>query len=297
MESVILKHLRKILNNNITTYCGEPAVFNSLAPLDTDEGWDEDTQYPRAIFELKMQDDPARKVSGQLYVDVMCENTSSSLEPEELSILINKQFSDCFFSTKTLTISARWNRSDIFKSDDDKVSGITLTFDILAYPVQTTTSPDPIDCVNSWLKTLYPEAKVIGKDSLPDVWIPTNDSPAIYCRILSMQDSPRMNSNHWVEWVQVNISINVIVPFIEVGNKMLRMIIEVLKAATRLILSDDSPMLIDDIKVNHEANPMREGQVKILATYGILREFKSDKLNHIYYKSNEYEEREVPHGE
>ena len=296
MEEIIYTYLCEILSDYTTKYADNPAVFNQLAPSDTDENWNEDTQYPRAIFELNMQADPARKVAGQLYVDLMCENSSNSVQPEELEAIVNIQVGDCFFSTDNLTISTRWNRSDPFKQgDDDKVIGITLTFDILAYPVQTTTEPDPIDCVNSWLKTLYPNAKVIGKDLLPKVWIPTNDSPALYCRTVGLTDSPKMNSTYYVEWLQVNMALSVIVANIEVKNKMLRNITEILKAATRLILSDNSPLMIDDINVNHEANPLSTGQIGLKATYGVLRQQSSTKLNHIYIIDG-YEEREVQHG-
>ena len=296
MEEVIYTHLCDVLSDYITKYADRPAVFNQLAPSDTDELWNENTQYPRAIFELNMQADPARKVAGQLYIDVLTENKGKSIQPEELEAIVNLQVSDCFFSTDDLTIAARWNRSDPFKQgEDDKVIGITLTFDILAFPNQLTSDPDPIECVNSWLKSLYPNAKVIGKDSLPKVWIPTSDSPALYCRVSGLADSPKMNSTHWVEWIQASMALSIIVPNIEVQNKMLRLITEVLKAATRLIMSDDSPLLIDDIKVNHEANPLNTGQVQIQGTYGVLRQVEATKLNHIYYKRG-YEERKVQDG-
>ena len=296
MEKVINEYLCEILSNYTTKYLDMPAVFNGSAPQDTDDGWEEDTQYPRAIFELNMQADPARKVAGQLYIDVMCENAANSVQPEELEAVVNLSVGDCFFSTDDMTISARWNRSDAFKQgEDDKVSGITLTFDILAFPLQTTTEPDPIDCVNSWLKTLYPNSKVIGKDVLPKVWVPTSESPALYVRNVGLSDSPKMNSTYYVEWLQVSMALSVIAPNIEVSTKMLRMITEVLKAATRLILSDNSPLMIDDIKVNHEANPLNTGQIQVKATYGVLRKQEATKLNHIYYKRG-YEEREVSDG-
>lgn len=292
MEEIIYNYLCDILINHTTKFNDKPAVFYQLAPSDTDEGWEEDTQYPRAIFELNMESDPGRKIAGQLFIDVMCVN-DGDIQPEELEALVNLQVGDCFFSTDDLTISTRWNRSDPFKqNNDDKVLGITLTFDILAYPVQTTTEPDPIDCVNSWLKTLYPNAKVIGKDSLPKVWIPSSDSPALYCRQTGLGNSPKLKSTYYVEWLQANMSLSLIVSNTEVRNKMLRNITEILKAATRLILSDNSPLMIDDIKVNYEANPLNTGQIQINGTYGVLKQIETNKLSHIYIKRG-YEEREV----
>ena len=73
MDEVIYKYLTK--NTEITDllakYADTPAIFNREAPAAIDENWnDGQTQYPRIIFGLDMQDDPEREISGTLTLDV-----------------------------------------------------------------------------------------------------------------------------------------------------------------------------------------------------------------------------------
>lgn len=282
MEEIIYKHLCSQFNNGILAqYADTPAVFNTQAPDDMDESWN-DAQYPRVIFDLNMQSDSERKISGQLMVDVMCENETSSVQPETLESIAKAAVDGCFFSNAELTISAQWNRSDAFTQNDDKVTGITLTFDVLAYPIQETEEPDPVLAVNLWLKTLYQNAYVIGKDTLPEVWIPTVETPAIYCRLSNLSESSRMKSTAAVTWIGATMNINIMSPSEKVRSIMIKHSIQILENATRLILNDGSPMLIDNITGNMAADPLREGQIQIKATYGVLNTYTGTPLQRAY---------------
>lgn len=281
MEEIIYKYLCTQFEETISKYADAPAVFNTNAPDDMDENWN-DAQYPRLIFDLNMQANPERKISGQLFIDVMCENEASSIQPEELESIAKNAIDGCFFSNQELTISAQWNRSDVFSANDDKVSGITLTFDVMAYPVQETEEPDPILAVNLWLKTLYQDAYVIGKDTLPEVWKPTDESPAIYCRLSNLGESSRMKSTAAVTWIGATMNINIMAPSEKVRSIMIKNSIQILENATRLILNDGSPMLIDKINGNMAADPLREGQIQIKATYGVLNTYTGTPLQRAY---------------
>lgn len=281
MEEIIYKYICTQFEETISKYADAPSVFNTQAPDDMDENWN-DAQYPRVIFDLNMQANPERKISGQLFIDVMCENETSSIQPEELESIAKNAVDGCFFSNQELTISAQWNRSDVFSANDDKVSGITLTFDVMAYPVQETEEPDPILAVNLWLKTLYQDAYVIGKDTLPEVWKPTDESPAIYCRLSNLGESSRMKSTAAVTWIGSTMNINIMAPSEKVRSIMIKNSIQILENATRLILNDGSPMLIDKINGNMAANPLREGQIQIKATYGVLNTYTGTPLQRAY---------------
>lgn len=282
MEEIIYKHLCSQFNNGtLAQYADIPAVFNMKAPDDMDENWN-DAQYPRVIFELNMQADSERKISGQLLIDVMCENETSSIQPEELESIAKTAVDGCFFSNEELTISAQWNRSDMFSQNDDKVTGITLAFDILAYPVQETEEPDPVLAVNLWLKTLYQNAYVIGKDTLPEVWMPTDETPAIYCRLSNLSESGRMKSTAAVTWIGATMNINIMAPSEKVRSIMIKHSIQILENATKLILNDGSPMLMDKITGNMAADPLREGQIQIKATYGVLNTYTGTPLKRAY---------------
>lgn len=303
MEVIIFNYLKKVFDENsnedkkiLATYLEEQAVFNTKAPDDVDEGWKDGVQYPRCIFELNMQADAERKISGRLYVDVMCENENNSVQPESLAELVKQAVDGCFFSKTDLTISAQWNRSDNFAEKDSKLSGITLTFDILAYPIQETESPDPVKAVNLWLKTLYSDAYVIGRDTLPETWKPTDKSPAIYCRISNLGESSRMKSTAAVTWIGADMRVNVMAPSEQVRSTIIKNSIQILTNATRLILDDKSPMLIDRVTGNPAADALREGQIQIKTTYGVLNTYTGTPIKSIRTSGLDAE-MEVNHGE
>lgn len=299
MEVIIYNYLKKVFTENeelLTKYMDKPAIFNTKAPDDMDEGWNDESQYPRCIFELNMQADAERKISGRLFVDVMCENENTSVQPETLAEAVKQAVDGCFFSKPELTISAQWNRSDNFGEKDKKLSGITLIFDIMAYPIQETESPDPVKAVNLWLKTLYQKAYVIGRDTLPETWKPTDESPAIYCRISNLGESTRMKSTAAVTWIGADMRVNVMAPSEQVRSTIIKNSVQILINATRLILDDNSPMLIDNVTGNPAANPLREGQIQIKATYGVLNTYTGTPIKSIY-TSGMNAESEVHDGE
>ena len=295
MEKIICKYLREKLNkeDQLAVYMNKPAVFNHSVPDDMDENW-QDAQYPRCVFDLNMQADAERKIAGRLLIDVMCENEVQGVQPEELAEFVKAEVDGCFFSTSDLTISVQWRTSDVFTENDNKVSGITLNFDVLAYPVQETEYPDPVLAVNLWLKTLYQNARVIGRDTLPEVWKPTDESPAIYCRLADLVDG-RLKSTAAVTWIGAIMRVNIMAPSEKVRSVISKNSIQILANATRLILNDGSPMLIDKVSANLGADPMKEGQVQIRATYGVLNEFTGTPLKHAYV-SGINAEREVSNG-
>lgn len=275
IEEIIRGHLVSLYeeDDKIAKYCGFPAIFNTNAPDDTDEFWDDENQFPRIIFELKMQSDAERKIEGQLYIDVMCLNTLEALSPEEMEAVVKAAVDGCFYSNQKMTISAQWNRSDAFEQKDNEVVGTTLTFDLMAYPIQETEFPDPVLAVNLWMKDLYQDAYVIGRDTLPEIWKPTDETPAFYCRLLNLSESPRMKSTAAVTWIGTNMKVNVMAPSEQVRSVISKNLIQILTNATRLMLNDGSPMLIDKMTVNMSGDPLREGQISINTTYGVLNEY------------------------
>lgn len=283
MEEIIYNYLcdSEELTGKLTTWSDSPAIFQTKAPDDKDEDWGK-TQYPRLIFDLDMQADAERKVSGQLMIDVMCEDKSDSIWIEELETIVKATVDGCFFSNSELTISTQWRNSAQFEQGDDNVIGYTLVFDVLAYPNQLTTDPDPIAATNLWIKTLYANANVIGKDALPQTWKPTDESPAIYCSLFRMGESPRLKSTYSVDWISAEIHIFIMAPSENVRATISKQIIQLLTHATRIILSDGSPMLIDRTNVNLAADPLRTGQIVVNATYGVLTAKSGIKLKHTY---------------
>ena len=296
MNEIIYQYLCQLFGEAdvLATYLDMPAVFDTKAPDDVDESWNNDMKYPRCIYELNMQANAERKVSGQLFVDVMCENKQDSIPPEQLAEMVKEAVDGCFFSTSDLTISAQWGSFENFSQEDSNLAGITITFDVMAYPVQETESPDPVEAVNSWLKTLYQDAYVIGKDTLPEVWKPTDNSPALYCRLTNL-GAGRMKSTAAVTWIGADMKVNIIAPSEKVRSTISKSSIQILENATRLMLNDGSPMLIDLVSADISADPLREGQLQIKATYGVLNVFTGTPLQKVTVRGMSSES-EVKHG-
>ena len=284
MEEIIYQYLCDCeeLTGLLTGWSDAPAIFQTKAPDDTDEAWNDGIQYPRLVFDLNMQSDAERKISGQLMVDVMCENESEGVPVDDIEAVVNAAVDGCFFSNSDLTISAQWSSSNPFEQGDDNVIGTTLVFDVLAYPNQLTTDPDPVKATNLWIKTLYQSANVIGKDELPATWKPTDETPAIYCSLFRLGESPRMKSTYSVDWIGAELHINVMAPSENVRATISKQIIQILTHATRIMLSDGSPMLIDKVTANLAADPLRTGQIVVNATYGVLTPKSGIKLQHTY---------------
>lgn len=288
MEEIIYNYLCDNIDG-LTTYADVPAVFNTKAPDDKDENWNEETQFPRIIFDLNMQADPERKISGQLMVDVMCEDTADSISVEEIEKSVKDYVDGCFFSAPDLTISAQWNSSNPFEQKDNDVIGTTVVFDILAYPSQVTESPDPVASTNLWLKTIFQDAYVIGRDTLPQTWKPTDETPAIYCSLFHLGESTRLKSTSGVDWIGAELHINIMAPSESTRATISKQIIQLLNHATRIILGDGSPMLIDKLNANLAADPLRTGQLTVNTTYGVLTTETKTRLRHTYIQGMDAE--------
>lgn len=273
IEEVLYTHLQTngtALQPFLATYGDTMAIFNQEAPKDTDANWGEGSQYGRIVFMMDTREDVERKVSGTLTVDVECEDGKQV--PEEMAPLVQELLEGYFFtdSETELTMAARWKQSNYFTDPTKKVIGVTLTFDLLAFPSQTTTEPDPIVATNTWLAALYPGATIIGTDTLEAIWKPTDEAPALYCRLAKLTDSTRIRSNANVDWFDAELRIHVLSPTLNVREAICKVIVQTLTRATRIMMEDNSPMQIWTTTASMAADQLRTGQITINATYGVL---------------------------
>ena len=164
IEAQVREHLicQKELEPFLATYADQMAIFNQEAPADTDAGWGSTSQYGRVVFNVEMQDDPERKVSGTMVVDVYCEDGVQI--PEEIEPIIRELIDGYFFSNPAVTIAAQWSSSSYFSGPTEKVVGVTLTFKLLDFPMQITADPDPIALINEWTAKDLPA--IIGTESV-----------------------------------------------------------------------------------------------------------------------------------
>lgn len=294
IEKALYEHLQSqtdLLEKHLATYCGKMAIFNQEAPDDHDPGWgsfgeeeyeyeDDDevsepeSQYGRIVFALDLSDDPQRKYSGTLAVDVMCEDGAQI--PEELEPIVRQLIDGYFFSEEDLTISAQWSASNYFTQPTEKVVGVTLTFGLLAFTKQTTNDPDPIALINAWTKDeldkmLGKPVRVIGCDHMESAWKPTNENPAIYWRLDNITPCGWIPDTYNCSWKTAIVYGHVLAGDKNENAKIARIIDNTLTLKKRLIFDDDAPLMVDrNIRVNLGNDQLRVGQIVLEATYGIL---------------------------
>ena len=277
------KHLinNEKLKKLLSSYQGCPAIFNQMAPIDTDKGWNNGNHYAQAIYNIDTTAEAERKIAGTLGIDVVCSSQSSP--PEDITATLKDCINGYFFkSDEGDTISAMWERADAFTTEpDNKVFGNSLSFSLLAFPNQITADPDPVKLMNGWIKEIYPHVTVIGVDETPDVWKPTDENPAVYWKLRTTGQSSSMVSNYHCTWIGCALQLHIIAPSVSVRNTMLQNIVNILTAVQRVIFPQDrSPFHIERLVATAGADPVRTGQLTVTGSYGILRTYqKAEPLN------------------
>lgn len=271
IENLIYQALQGIngLSGLLAKYSDTPAIFYQQAPNDQDDGWD-GLQTPRVDYMVDWQYNAERKAEGALEVNVWCSSTQE-ITPEEIEPLIRVGLSELFLTDETETYAIVWARSDPFgvEGNEPIMLGITLQFDILAFPVQYTTTPDPVEGVNLCLKQFMPNAKIIGVDTLPALCRASAEEPIIYCRLQT--DESSMKNSYAVAWITTNIAIHVFADHPQARQTRCREITNILALEGEIILTDDSPMILKQLKINTSYNPLQQGQITISGQYGVLR--------------------------
>lgn len=270
----------------LASFDGTPAVFYQQAPHAQHTGWGKH-QYPRIDFIIDTQEDPARNTSGVLTIHVWCDATSPA-EPETIDIRLRALLHAMFARADDNPYCIAWVRSDAWQiRNKDEASGdtfgITLTFDLIAFPPQQTTSPDPVDAINAWTKTIMPEATIIGLDDFTGWLEPTRAAPVVYWR--NVQQSINQQK-HVVTWLDVTLEGHV---FARSAPDRLSALTRIETAAAminHITMDDSSPMFITNIFMMQQMNYIRQGQLTARARYGILQDWYSNppaepKLRHI----------------
>lgn len=285
IEQSLYEHLkgREDLAKFLATYNCAPAVFNQEAPADMDEGWGCGSQYGRVIFSVDIQGDPARTMGGLLTVDVLCKENEQY--PEDVEPVIRNAIHGYFFSSGTFTVAAQWKNSSYFTQPTDQVAGCTVTFDLLAFPMLTTTEPDVIERINEWTAAIE-GLHVINYDELPGpAWKPEGNQTAVYWRL--MQEAPA----RWIPdtfqtiWRTATIKCHIFSADIATATKVADDLDVRLYTAKRLTRPGETPIMVNrNNTLDFGADPLRTGQLTVEATYGVIVHLEPDKtLKNIDY--------------
>lgn len=255
----------------LASFQGAPAIFFGPCPDDTDRGWGDGRQYPRISYGLDLRGDPERQTAGTLFIDVWC--TEDGPAPEDIEPILRQVICGVIMApTDDNPCSFSWSASQTFQSNretkTDKVIGVTVTFDMYAFPEQITSDPDPILAMQKFIRDNYPEITVIGQNTLPDFTEPTQERPAVYFRLDSYEVG---REAHTVAWLDGQIAAHLFAPGSSARQKWIRALTDDLACRGEVIMLDTSPMFLRRIAADNTLDPLAAGQIRLKATWGILK--------------------------
>lgn len=271
IEQALYEHLvaQTNLAQYLATYNGVPAVFNQEAPADRDALWGDGPQYGRIVFAVDIKGDPERTMGGTLAVDIQCKENEQF--PEVIEPIIRPLIHGWFFSSGTFTVEAQWKTSSYFTEPTDQVTGCTVVFDLLAFPLMTTGSPDVIERINAWTSAI-PGLSVINYAELPTTaWTPDGSNSAVYWRLVSDAPAVWIPDTFQTIWRTSTIKCHIFSKDHATADTVARNIISQLYTDKRLMKEGESPIMVNQKnQIDSGADPLRTGQVTVEATYGII---------------------------
>lgn len=277
--------LRSSIAETLARYEERPAVFYQLAPHDGATGWQSAVQYPRLDYGIDWRANAERKTSGTLLINIWCLN-ESGVAPEDLAQVLIDELSETFYSDDSGTYCLVWTTANSYEGTGDKEPkkvGVSVFFDVLAFPKQTThTEPDPVEGLNRFLKEICPDCYLIGYEALPETFKATDEKPALYVRLANNRTD--MKSGFAVTWYDCALEVHLIAPDPNKRGEMLQKIIHISGMRHECILADNSPLLFNQLTVNYSVNPLHEGQLTMQCRYGVLTVNPDDDapmLNHV----------------
>ena len=272
LEELICKRLSeaKNLTKCLTRYAGQPAIFTPEAPGDREAGWGRATQYPRAVFNFDMQADGERKSAGTLSVTLICRNDSEAV-PELIEPAVKKALKDVLLKDDNGTLYAfAWARTEGFSMTEEKnelLIGSEIRFDIMEYPQQETTDPDPIMAMARYIKDLYPDSIVVGIDKMADETEASKEAPVFYCRLTEIE---KLEETNTVVWMNGKIAISLLCPDGATRLKMAAAVLNSLSLDGEVTMLDDSPMFMERLTANLKSDYLKDGQIFATGRYGLL---------------------------
>ena len=272
VEALILEAIQadQVLSGQLAAFDGYPAVFYQPAPPDTDAGWTA-VQYPRIDFVIDWAYNPERQADGSCAVNVWCLNNGQA-DPDDVGAAVRECLRDIFFTDEDGEVYAlEWQRTDAFEAggqDSQPLTiGVTLTFDLLAFPDQITTEPDPVAGLCDYIKVRMPDALVVGIDKMDRICRPTAERPILYVRMSG--DSSAMRNIWAVAWMDVTLQVHIFAPGAHTRQVLCRTLCNAVALDGECKLRDCSPMLFRRVTITTSANPLRQGQLAVTGRYGV----------------------------
>lgn len=279
IEHALYEHLRaQDALLPFLAFCGDyMAVFNQEAPPDTDKRWQDGPQYGRLVFAVDLQGDPERIMGGMLAVDILCKEDEQY--PEEIEPVVRDLIHGYFFSSGTFAVAAQWKNSSYFTEPTNHVTGCTVSFDLLAFPVLTTNNPDVVARFNAWCAAI-PNLHVINYDALPAAaWKPTGKESAIYWRVLTDAPANWIPDTFQTVWRTATVKGHVFSETPAAASTVTRELAIRLHAVKRLQKAGEAPIMVNRRNTtDNSADPLRTGQMTVEATYGVIVHYEPSEM-------------------
>lgn len=255
----------------LAVFAGAPAIFSPEPPDDGQEGWGGRVQYPKIIYNYDLQADGERKSAGVLSVSLLCQNTTDVM-PEDIEPEVKECLRDVILKPKGGSpYCFAWARTDAFFIDEkksDATVGSEIRFDILEYPSQETSDPDPVMAANQYIKKLYPKSLVMGYDRMEEITEASGEAPVIYCRLISSEKGRETNT---VAWMDGKIAVHILCPDSRMRMKIAADLANRMSLDGEIIMLDDSPMFLKGLQANYQSDYLKDGQIFVTVQYGLLR--------------------------
>ena len=256
------------LSSLLSTFGDKPAVFADEVPSDQDDGWGGHVQYPRICYKVDIKADQERRTAGEMHIAI--HTTKDHLVVEQIEYAIRRSLKDVLMKpSDQAPFCVSWAKSDAFFLEGMGVIGKDVMFDILEYPSQITTDPDPVIAMAWMIKEIFPESTVLNIDRTGDYTDPT-DKPVFYVRLQNLSKT-RGHCEHSVAWFLAKMSVHILYPVQEDRLRMIAAINQKLRIDEEVIMLDQSPMTMEQIAMSNTSDYLREGQISVTAKYGCLR--------------------------
>jgi hypothetical protein len=126
-----------------------------------------------------------------------------------------------------------------------------------------TYAPDPVAALQDWTSERWPEAHTD-----PATWSPGDTAPGIYWRLVRLTTAQMAAA---VNWMEAQINGHILAPSAAIRLLWVRKLAEGLARQRRLKMLDGCPLELSRVTADSEADPMRKGQIQLVARFGVLQ--------------------------
>jgi len=153
---------------------------------------------------------------------------------------------------------------DIVDAEWDVITrGLRFQVFALGWLSGITFEPDPVATLQGWTAITWPKAH-----TNPATWDPVDTAPGIYWRLVRLAP---VQATAAVSWLEAQVNGHILAPSAAVRLNWVRKVTEGLAKQRRLKMSDGGSLELLRVIADSEADPMRRGQVQLMARFGVLQ--------------------------